>query len=1062
MKLSGIVFLYLFCSYSFTQEQYLVINPGGHRSTIYDAEQDNDGNIITASFDKTVKVWDVKKGFLKKEFLGQIGPGSEGMIYSVALSPDNKYLATGGWFGKDDESEDLGDIRIYDYQTGAMKKLLKFHANVIRSMAFSQDSKYLIAGDADGNIVLWNYLTDQIVLSYDHLAYDVSSIQSFGDYFISCHTDGMVYMWNFMKTKPIKKFPFFSKTGEAVTPEVAISEDGSRIVIFGQQLGAIVVLDGKLGFEEYFVTGDNEVVEIALSPSGNRIAAAIKDPGKNKVVVYEKTGEQWLSVGSYKSHDDIILTVQFLDENTLVSTGGTRIELAVWELNPGEKTKEKFVLRGTGNAFYSAALDSNQLAFSHVPDKAYGNAPYREVFDIFSRQLESDFSDFSKFNFPVQEKNGYKLYEKEFKRKTEWDPNEILYLTENNILLDSVLRYPWQGNRHDSYCFVKEKYFVSGGSYGTLEAFDFSGNLKSRFVGHDGDIRSITISANEKFLVSSGTDMTIRLWPMNEIGLGKNGNLPTFMEYSKQLGNDGKFLPLLRELNLLEKANTNSPDAWNEIIHALEKKGQYLDKFRYKLQDETVNTIYPAASIFIGENREWVIWNMDGYFTSSRKGANYVGYHINQGKNKAAKFYPFDQFDLKYNRPDIILKDLELADAETIELYEKAYNKRLKRMGLNESDLQNEIHAPELVIKKTTQNGAMATIHIVASDSKFDLDRINIFINDVPVAGRKGMDISTEPVKKYENNIELELMGGENKIQLSVLNSKGVESMRETVYLTNTEKEQGDLYIISVGVSQYKDKKYNLQYASKDAEDMLQAFAINSVYETVHQKLLVNEQVTKENLLEIKEFLKSSKRNDVVMIFIAGHGVLDKNMDYYYCTYDVDFQNPEQRGISYDELESILENIMALRKLLIMDTCHSGELDKDDLETVSKTETENTDVVFRTTESTTTVRERQGLQKTNEAVKEMFNDLNRGTGATVISSAGGVEYAMESAEWKNGLFTFCLLNGLKTKLADLNADGKIFISELQQYIRLAVLKISNGKQTPGSRFENISLDYQIW
>ncbi|MBK6524513.1 MAG: hypothetical protein IPG07_02570 [Crocinitomicaceae bacterium] len=92
----------------------------------------------------------------------------------------------------------------------------------------------------------------------------------------------------------------------------------------------------------------------------------------------------------------------------------------------------------------------------------------------------------------------------------------------------------------------------------------------------------------------------------------------------------------------------------------------------------------------------------------------------------------------------------------------------------------------------------------------------------------------------------------------------------------------------------------------------------------------------------------------------------------------------------------------------------------------------------------------------------MFNDLRRGTGATVISAAGGAEYAMESATWQNGLFTYCLLEGIQTMNADANKNGEIMLSELQAYIGKKVEELSQGKQMPTSRLENLSLDYRIW
>jgi ABC-type proline/glycine betaine transport system ATPase subunit len=69
---------------------------------------------------------------------------------------------------------------------------------------------------------------------------------------------------------------------------------------------------------------------------------------------------------------------------------------------------------------------------------------------------------------------------------------------------------------------------------------------------------------------------------------------------------------------------------------------------------------------------------------------------------------------------------------------------------------------------------------------------------------------------------------------------------------------------------------------------------------------------------------------------------------------------------------------------------------------------------------------------------------------------------MESGEWKNGLFTYCLINGIKSKEADLNGDGEIMLSELQKYVQKQVMKLSGGKQQPTSRIENITMDFRLW
>ena len=144
-----------------------------------------------------------------------------------------------------------------------------------------------------------------------------------------------------------------------------------------------------------------------------------------------------------------------------------------------------------------------------------------ELFDVFSRQMIKEIVDFSKFSFPLKEKNNWSMYEVKKERNNELDPLEVLYLLKDKKIVDSLLRFPWEGYRHDTYSFIGNDFFVSGGAYGILEAYDYNTNLISRFVGHEGDMRSITTSANGNFMITSGTDMTMRLWPINKIGKNK-------------------------------------------------------------------------------------------------------------------------------------------------------------------------------------------------------------------------------------------------------------------------------------------------------------------------------------------------------------------------------------------------------------------------------------------------------------------------------------------------------------------------------------------------------------
>jgi uncharacterized caspase-like protein len=93
-------------------------------------------------------------------------------------------------------------------------------------------------------------------------------------------------------------------------------------------------------------------------------------------------------------------------------------------------------------------------------------------------------------------------------------------------------------------------------------------------------------------------------------------------------------------------------------------------------------------------------------------------------------------------------------------------------------------------------------------------------------------------------------------------------------------------------------------------------------------------------------------------------------------------------------------------------------------------------------------------------MQELFADLRRGTGAVVIASAGGAEFALESEKWKNGVFTHAVLRGLKGE-ADRNKDGRVQVSELRDFVEPVVRRLTAGRQVPTTRRENLALDFAV-
>ena len=443
--------------------------------------------------------------------------------------------------------------------------------------------------------------------------------------------------------------------------------------------------------------------------------------------------------------------------------------------------------------------------------------------------------------------------------------------------------------------------------------------------------------------------------------------------------------------------------------------------------------------------------------------------------------YPFEQFDLRLNRPDVVLGRLG-APPEAITIAKELREKRLKRMGVTEDMLKPDFHLPEISFAKelpVATDSRDLSLQIKATDSKYPLERLRVYVNDVPVNGKDGETLRALNTQSLDRSIPVNLSAGENKIQVSVLNSAGAESLYATAEV-NCSAPTGKpiLYVVALGVSNYANQQFNLKYAAKDAEDLAAKLKSRAgdAYGEVKELLLKDGEVTKDSLAKVREFLKSATVDDSVVLFMAGHGLLDEKYDYYFGTSDMDFNNPAGRGIAFDDMDDILAEIPSRKKSLLMDTCHAGELDADEKKILAAADAaasgapillaSNKSVAVRSVGTrgmaVKGIEGAKGKSEWYERISGMFVDLRRGSGSTILSSSAGAEYAFESGEQKNGLFTYAVLEALDGKnAADADKDGKVTMKELCESAKKRVQELSGGKQTPNTRRLNLESDFPL-
>ena len=140
---------------------HLGLNPGGHTGKINKLLVTPQGQIVTASVDKTIRVWDVEQSKLQesRKILGQLG-GDHVEIYSIALSSDGSLLASGGNM-ENGYGVEFNYIRLHDFKTGELKTLLKGHENVVQDLAFSPNGLWLASASDDSTLWIWSIGLDQ-------------------------------------------------------------------------------------------------------------------------------------------------------------------------------------------------------------------------------------------------------------------------------------------------------------------------------------------------------------------------------------------------------------------------------------------------------------------------------------------------------------------------------------------------------------------------------------------------------------------------------------------------------------------------------------------------------------------------------------------------------------------------------------------------------------------------------------------------------------------------------------------------------------------------------------
>ena len=257
--------------------------------------------------------------------------------------------------------------------------------------------------------------------------------------------------------------------------------------------------------------------------------------------------------------------------------------------------------------------------------------------------------------------------------------------------------------------------------------------------------------------------------------------------------------------------------------------------------DETVRlwnlkTRELLVSLFQGRDGEWVMWTPQGFYASSPAGARLIGWQINRGLDHEAEYVTAAQLRKALNRPDIVVKAIQLASAEEAVKQSTGTNFRL-------ADLLAK-PVPRFRIVSPAANaslaGGTAQIDLALEETPDPVNLVRLYVNGVQVDARQPEEGQGPGFKPGPLTFKVPLAKGSNLIRAVAVNGTG-ETSAEVAVDSQSEgalDKRGTLRILAIGVDKYPGlgmacreldgvtpKSCDLDFAVSDATAFAKAMA---------------------------------------------------------------------------------------------------------------------------------------------------------------------------------------------------------------------------------------------
>jgi WD40 repeat protein/uncharacterized caspase-like protein len=975
-----------------------------------------------------IKLWDAKTGeglsLIAEANNFKDGPG----VGALAFSSDQKLLAAAlvvtEDITKNPNPKSQTKIGIWDLSSGRQVQTLSGLDMRVDTLVFSPDGKMLASGGGSKTITLWDVASAKVSATFTGKT-DVVNVIRFstdGTEITSGNWGISLTAWKVSTGMLVREIPgspklqsyqlllpVFFHTGPIFNYAVdrfALLPGNRFEVSSGSSysLGTVVVREWpSLKTVREFKQDNNTATSLAFSSSG-RLVASGNSSGDIRIWDVD-SGVELATIKEGFSTEIITMSV---DNKLLAQVSGEGQTIRLWDTANETTVKEltghtaeintlafspdsKILASGSDDATIRLwDLQNGEVRVINAHDEHSGVGAI--VFHPSGRMLASVAYniDYEGENDPD---NTIKLW------KT-YDGSQVAAISDPSIPL--------------SLSFSPDGQKLAVGNYdGTVLVFETSSQKPIKSLKSTGKIVSLAfLTADMIQSLGLSQDDTTGQFDFWNVSTGQLTKTFTINENTTDIKENiavGSFMPFL---------------AISEQFYAMPVKGNGISLFkRLALELDPFNQ-KELATLYLLEDNNWLVVTPDGLFDGTPAAWSRASWLFN---GNMLDHVPVESFFNEFFHPGLL--------TDILAGKRPAAPANIANKDRRQAQLRLSLAAPV-----TTRD---VTVKLEVSQAPAGARDIRLFRNGSLVKVWRG------DLLKDRSSVVLEatlpIVAGENKLTAYAFNNDNIKSADVSLTITGADslKRKGVIYILSVGVNEYENNKFNLRYAVADAQSFAAEIKTRQTtlnnYGSVELIQLNDRDATRAGILKsLTELTTKARPEDAVIVYFAGHGTAQENR-FYLVPHDLgsptetSYQTILDHSISDEDLGRVFEGMDAGQTALVIDACNSGQA----LESEEK---------------------RRGPMNSKGLAQLAYEK-----GMYILTAAQSYQAAKETSRLGHGYLTYALVEeGLKTNIADIEPkDGRVLLREWLKYATARVpqlqqqqldLQESHGRQLDRIKF----------